>query len=104
VNDIPLDPNSLKKEAIMTILIGITQNPDETVENLRTEFTGLGIEAIVGPFISSDDASSWMKFMMKRTEDYEKISVPSDDAKNDYWYGFTCDLIESLAEIPEPAL
>jgi hypothetical protein len=103
VNDILLESNSSKKEVIMTVLIGITQTPEEAVKHLRTEFTGLGIEAIVGPFRSSDDASCWMKFMMNRTEDSETISVSSDGSGNDYWYGFTCDLIDSLAEISEPA-
>ncbi len=87
----------------MTVLIGITQTPEEAVKNLRSEFTGLGIEAIVGPFRSPDDASSWMQFMMKRTEDYETIPVASNGSENDYWYGFTCDLIDSLAEIFESA-
>lgn len=79
----------------MTILIGITQSPEKTEEHLCMEFKEVGTRAIVGPFRSAEDASSWMQFMMTRAKDYQQVSVPAPSSGANWWYGFTFERLES---------
>ncbi|WP_419174820.1 hypothetical protein [Desulfosediminicola sp.] len=88
----------------MIVLIGITQAPEETEQEIFTKTEGVRTTAIVGPFNSLEEASGWMKFMMARTGAYKHIQSPSSSISSDHWYGFTCECIESKAHCEQSAL
>lgn len=75
----------------MKVLIGITQAPDETEQRIYTEFEDVGTAAIVGPFLSSDEAARWMKYMLSRTGSYTQLPSPTTPLAGQYWYGITCE-------------
>jgi len=88
----------------MTVLIGITQAPEETEQHLFNDFEGVSTTAVVGPFTSSNEASSWMKFMMARTGSYKHVQDPSTPTQGENWYGFTCECTDAEAHCKQPAL
>lgn len=88
----------------MTVLIGITQAPEETEQHLFNDFEGVSTTAVVGPFRSSDEASNWMQFMMARTGGYKHVPDPSTTLQSDIWFGFTCKCTEAEAHCHQPAL
>ncbi len=78
----------------MKALIGITQSPKEAEVNVCREFKGSAVRSEVGPFMSSEDASRWMQFMMARAEGFEQITIPFKSSENNLWYGFTFEYVE----------
>lgn len=73
----------------MKMLIGITQDSQETAKNICKENEGVTLSSEVGPFSSVDDASSWMKFMEDRFEKFEELAMPAGGDKGGLWYGVT---------------
>jgi hypothetical protein len=78
----------------MKILIGITQNPKEADEKIAQEFKISKGQTVVGPFMSSKNASDWLKFMMARSGGYEEIILPLNSSADDFWYGITVEYPE----------
>jgi len=79
----------------MTLLIGITQNPNEADKQIFQEFKVSGGQTIVGPFMTSKDASEWMTFMINRREGYEQIPLMSNFSGKGLWYGITVEYFEA---------
>ncbi len=80
----------------MTVLIGITQKPEETAKHFSEKYEEVQETTnIVGPFWSAKEASNWMEFIKARTDDYEHVLNPDPFSANKYWYGFTCECIEA---------
>ena len=78
----------------MKVLIGITQGHREDEDSICKEFKGPGMKTEVGPFMSSEDASRWMTFMMARAEGYEQVTIPSKSSDDNLWYGFTFECVK----------
>ena len=80
----------------MTVLIGITQEPEETAKHFSAKYKeAQDTTNIVGPFWSAEEASNWMEFIKARTDDYEHVLNGSPFSDTKYWYGFTCECIEA---------
>lgn len=88
----------------MTVLIGITQAPKETETKIFNEFKEIGTSAVVGPFITPDQAADWMKFMMARSGNYKHIPVTSSSSEKQAWYGFTFEWVEANTHLTQPVL
>lgn len=78
----------------MKILIGITQNPKEADERIAQEFKISNGQTVVGPFMSSKNASDWLQFMMARSGGYEQITLPLNSSADGAWYGITVEYSE----------
>lgn len=80
----------------MTVLVGITQEPDETAQHFSVKYKeARETLAIVGPFHSAEEASDWMEFIKSRLDDYEHVLNSSPFLHKRYWYGFTCECVEA---------
>ena len=81
----------------MKVFIGITQNPQEADMQICQKFSESGGQTVVGPFMSSKEASDWMDFMIGRKDDYEQITLTSSSANGGTWYGITVEQVEVQA-------
>ncbi len=78
----------------MKITIGITQEPQQTVQSLFSTQNGSLTE--VGPFLSRAEALDWLTYLKHRITDCEEI-IPADQPETTIqaWYGFTFEAIDS---------
>jgi len=70
------------------ILIGITQEPEETKQYLSQRYGAAGCLTEFGPFGSMVDALNWLVYLKSIIGEFEEI-IPSHQTGGDgIWYGF----------------
>lgn len=80
----------------MTVLIGITQEPEKTAQYFTAKYEkAQETMAIVGPFTSAEEASDWIEYIKARSEAYEHVLNSKPLMANKYWYGYTCQCVEA---------
>ena len=75
----------------MKVFVGITQDPQETVQALGKDVTTTIASTEVGPFSSSADASKWMEYMTDHMKTFETITSPVTASLDKLWYGLTVE-------------
>ena len=75
----------------MKMFIGITQDLQETTQNISEDFQGMQICTEFGPFSSSSDATHWMEFMVARSENMIPILPLPMISQGSAWYGYTVE-------------
>lgn len=78
----------------MTTFIGITQDLEETAEDMIKTCEGMHIDSEFGPFKSSQDAERWMEYMMQRSTEIAPASIAPMASTGNAWYGFTLEADE----------
>lgn len=75
----------------MKVFVGITQDPQETIQALGKNVTTEIGSTAVGPFPSSADASKWMEYMTDHIKKFETITSPVTASLDKLWYGLTVE-------------
>lgn len=75
----------------MKVFVGITQDPQETVQALGENVTTELVSTEVGPFSSSVEASKWMTYMTDHMKKCETITPPVTASLDKLWYGLTVE-------------
>ncbi|MGL1931290.1 MAG: hypothetical protein OCC45_05965 [Desulfotalea sp.] len=75
----------------MTIFVGITQDPQETIQALDKNVPTKLASSEVGPFPSSADAEKWMEYMTTHMDNFETIASPVTASLDKLWYGLTVE-------------
>ena len=75
----------------MKVFVGITQDPQETVQALGKNVKAEIASTEVGPFASVADASKWMEYMTDHMKTFETVTAPVTASLDKLWYGLTVE-------------
>lgn len=75
----------------MTTFIGITQDLEETAENMVKDCQGMHIGSEFGPFKSANDAQCWREYLIQRNAEVAPATVAPATSEGGAWYGFTLE-------------